>query len=71
MNQTYVDFCLGHKLLGVRDPYFLPQPDSNGVYLDILEGRDKSVGYLDAIDYLTINEENRLTLKSTAANCKY
>jgi integrase len=60
MNQTYIEFCLGHKLPGVKGSYFLPQPDSNGVYLDILEGRDKSPGYLDAIDALTINAENRL-----------
>ena len=60
MNQTYVDFCLGHKLSVVKDSYFLPQPDSNGVYMDILEGHDKSPGYTDAIDVLTINQENRL-----------
>ncbi|MFL6368382.1 MAG: tyrosine-type recombinase/integrase [Nitrososphaeraceae archaeon] len=63
MNQTYVDFCLGHSLPGVKDSYFLPQADSNGVYLDILEGHDKSPGYTDPIDYLTINEENRLRRK--------
>jgi hypothetical protein len=61
MNQTYIEFCLGHKLPGVKDSYFLPQPDSNGVYIDILEGREKTPGYLDAIDFLTINDENRLT----------
>ena len=63
MNQTYVDFCLGHSLPGVKNSYFLPQPDSNGIYIDILEGHDKSPGYLDAIDALTINEENRLKRK--------
>jgi hypothetical protein len=49
MNHIYIEFCLGHKLQGVKDSYFLPQPDSTGVYLDILEGHDKSPGYLDAI----------------------
>jgi integrase len=63
MNQTYIEFCLGHKLPGVKDSYFLPQPDSNGVYLDLLEGHDKNPGYIDAIDFLTINEENRLRRK--------
>jgi hypothetical protein len=63
MNPIYIEFCLGHSLKGVKDSYFLPQPDSNGVYLDILEGHDKSIGYIDAIDYLTINEENRLRKK--------
>jgi hypothetical protein len=60
MNPIYIEFCLGHKLQGVKDSYFLPQPDCNGIYLDILEGHDKSIGYIDAIDYLTINAENRL-----------
>jgi hypothetical protein len=60
MNQTYIEFCLGHKLPGVKDAYLLTQPDSNGVYIDILEGREKPPGYLDAIDFLTINDENRL-----------
>jgi integrase len=63
MNPIYIEFCLGHSLKGDKDSYFLPQPDSNGVYLDILEGHDKSIGYIDAIDYLTINEENRLKRK--------
>jgi hypothetical protein len=63
MNPIYIEFCLGHKLEGVKDSYFLPQPDSAGVYTDILEGHEKSPGYLDAIDYLTINEENRLRRK--------
>lgn len=41
MNPVYIEFCLGHSLKGVKDSYFLPQPDSNGVYIDILEGREK------------------------------
>jgi hypothetical protein len=61
MNPIYIEFCLDHSLKGVKDSYFLPQPDSNGVYLDILEGHDKSSGYLDAIDYLTINEVSFIT----------
>jgi hypothetical protein len=44
MNPIYIEFCLGHSLKGVKDSYFLPQPDSDGGYLDILEGRDKSPG---------------------------
>jgi hypothetical protein len=63
MNPIYIEFCLGHKLQGNKDSYFLPHPNSNGVYLDISEGHDKSPGYLDAIDYLTINEKNRLRRK--------
>jgi hypothetical protein len=60
MNPIYIEWCMGHKLKGVKDSYFNPQPDSNGIYMDILEGHDKSPGYIDAIDFLTINEENRL-----------
>jgi hypothetical protein len=60
MNPIYIEFCLGHSLKGVKDSYFLPQPDSSGVYMDILEGHDKSPRYLDAIDFRTINNENRL-----------
>jgi hypothetical protein len=41
MNPIYIEFC---SLKGVKDSYFLPQPDSTGGYLDILEGRDKSPG---------------------------
>ena len=38
----------------------MPQPDSNGVYIDLLEGHDKSLGYIDAIQYLTIDNSQRL-----------
>ena len=60
MNPIYIEWCMGHKLKGVKDSYFNPQPNSNGIYIDILEGHEKSLGYIDAIDSLTINEENRL-----------
>jgi hypothetical protein len=61
MDPIYTEFCLGHKLPCVKDSYFLPQPDSNGVYVDILEGNNgKSLGYIDAIDYLTIDNSQRL-----------
>jgi hypothetical protein len=57
----FIDCMLGHSLKGVKDSYFLPQPDADGIYIDILEGHDsKSSGYIDAIPSLTINEENRL-----------
>ena len=60
MNPIYIEWCMGHSLMGVKDSYFLPQPDSNGVYMDILEGHDKSLGYIDAIPYLTIDNSQRL-----------
>lgn len=60
MNPIYIEWCMGHSLQGVKDSYFLPQPDSNGVYIDLLEGHDKSLGYIDAIPYLTIDNSKRL-----------
>jgi integrase len=59
MNGKYVKFCTGHSL-GVEDSYFLPQPDGNGIFQEVLEGHDKSPGYLDAIPYLTIDNAERL-----------
>lgn len=51
MKPMYIDeFNLGHSS-HVNDSYFSPQPHSNVIYLDILEGHDKSPGYLHAIDY--------------------
>jgi hypothetical protein len=38
----------------------LPQSDRNGIYIDLLEGHDKSLGYVDAIPYLTIDNSQRL-----------
>jgi hypothetical protein len=70
MDPIYIEFCLGHSLQGVKDSYFLPQPDSNCIYLDILEGHDKSIGYIDAIDYLTINQESRLRRENETLKIK-
>lgn len=53
MNPTYVKLC-------VEDSYILPQPDGNGIYQEILEGSDKSLGFIAAIDYLTIDDTQRL-----------
>jgi integrase len=60
MNPIYIEWCMGHKLKGVKDSYFVPQPDSNGVYIELLEGNEKSYGYIAAIDYLTIDNSQRL-----------
>ena len=60
MNGVYIEWCMGHKLKGVKDSYFLPQPNAEGIYVDVLEGNEKSPGYLDAIDWLTIDDSNRL-----------
>jgi hypothetical protein len=61
MDKFDIDWCMGHDI-GVDESYFKPDPDS-GIYLQILEGHHKKAGYLDAIDYLTINEEHRLKRK--------
>ena len=60
MNKLYIEFCMGHTLPGVKGSYFKPQPDSNGIYRDLLEGHEKSSGYLDSIDWLTIDDSKRL-----------
>ncbi|MDQ3902599.1 MAG: site-specific integrase [Thermoproteota archaeon] len=59
---SYVKWLSGRELGGSEDSYFLPQPDSGGIYRDMLEGHEhgRGPGYLDAIEFLTINEENKL-----------
>jgi integrase len=63
MNPIYVEICMGHSLKGVKDSYFIPRADKNGIYRDILEGNDRNLGYLSVMDALTINQENRLKSK--------
>ena len=60
MHDDYVKWLSGRELGGSEDPYFLPQPDSSGIYRELLEGNSKKVGYLDAIDFLTIDNSKRL-----------
>lgn len=60
MYPIYIEFCMGHSLKGVKDSYFYPAEDKDGIYRDILEGNDKSPGYVSVMDALTINDENRL-----------
>jgi integrase len=55
MKPLYIDRCMGHKT-GLHDSY-------TKLSEDILEGNDKTIGYIGAIDDLTINEENRLRIK--------
>lgn len=59
MNPTYVKLCTRHSL-GVEDLYILPQPDGNGICQEILEGSDRSLGFIATIDYLTIDDNQRL-----------
>jgi len=69
MNPTYVKLCTGHSL-GVEDSYILPQPDGNGIYQEILEGSDKSLGFIAAIDYLTIDDTQRLKRENETLKVK-
>ena len=56
MNPVYIEFCMGHSL-GLKGRYAKPSPT------DLLEGNDKNLGYISAINDLTINEENRLRIE--------
>jgi hypothetical protein len=60
MPDIEVKWCMGQST-GLEGRYIKPQSDSdNNIYLMVLEGHDKKAGYLDAVDFLTISEENRL-----------
>jgi integrase len=56
MNNMYIRRLMGQKS-NLEDSY-LKLSES-----DLLEGDDRHVGYVGAIDFLTINEENRLKRK--------
>jgi hypothetical protein len=49
-----VDLLMGHKLSGTKKYYFIPDIST------LLEGTPDCKGYVNAIDALTINEENIL-----------
>jgi hypothetical protein len=54
MNESYVESVMGHKN-GLKNAYFKPTDDQ------ILEGNDKTIGFVGAMPFLTINptdEEN-------------
>ena len=53
VHPLYVEMLLGHDI-ALKGSYFKPTEK------DLLEGNGKMLGYLAAIDALTINEENRL-----------
>jgi hypothetical protein len=56
MDSMLIDRCMGHKT-GLKDSYTKLNDDQ------ILEGNDRMIGYIGAIDSLTINDENRLRIK--------
>ena len=56
MNPMYSEYLMGHRS-GLTKSYFKPTDT------ELLEGNDKALGYVAAINDLTINEEHRLTKK--------
>lgn len=63
MNPLYSEYVMGHRS-GLTKSYFKPSDT------ELLEGNDKALGYLAAINDLTINEEYRLTTKVTELQSK-
>jgi integrase len=56
MNPLYSEYVMGHRS-GLTKSYFKPSD------MELLEGNDKTLGYVSAINDLTINEECRLRKK--------
>jgi integrase len=56
MNPLYSEYVMGHRS-GLTKSYFKPTDQ------ELLEGNEKALGYVAAINDLTINEEHRLTEK--------
>jgi hypothetical protein len=56
MNPLYSEYVMGHRS-GLTKSYFKPSDT------ELLEGNDKALGYVAAINDLTINEEYRLHKK--------
>ena len=56
MNPLYSEYVMGHRS-GLTKSYFKPTD------MELLEGNDKTQGYVAAINDLTINEECRLHKK--------
>jgi hypothetical protein len=56
MNPLYSEYVMGHRS-GLTKSYFKPSD------MELLEGNDKALGYVSAINDLTINEEFRLRKK--------
>jgi hypothetical protein len=54
MNPLYSEYLMGHRS-GLTKSYFKPTDQ------ELLEGNDKALGFIAAINDLTINEEHRLT----------
>jgi hypothetical protein len=53
MNPVYTEMLMGHAI-GLKSRYSKPTPT------DLLEGNEKSFGYVSVIDAITLDESNRL-----------
>ena len=54
VHALYIELLEGHRVKGVKDSYFKPTEG------DLLEGNDKMLGYISAVDDLTIDDSHRL-----------
>ena len=63
MNPLYSEYLMGHKS-GLTKSYFKPSD------MELLEGNDKVLGYMAAINDLTINGEHRLGKRVTELQSK-
>ena len=61
MHPLYSEYVMGHRS-GLTKPYFKPTD------MELLEGNDKTQGYVSAINDLTINEECRWDKKIDELN---
>jgi hypothetical protein len=63
VHPLYSEYLMGHRS-GLTKSYFKPTDT------ELLEGNDKTLGYIAAINDLTINEEHRLTKKVSELQSK-
>jgi integrase len=63
VHPLYSEYLMGHRT-GLTKSYFKPTDQ------EILEGNEKALGYVAAINDLTINEEHRLTKKVNELQAK-
>jgi hypothetical protein len=62
MDKLYVEVCMGHDL-GLKGSYYKP------TWQEVLEGNDRTHGYVSVINDLTIDEENRLRNQVAEQEC--
>jgi integrase len=53
VSPLYIELLEGHRIRGVKDSYFKPTD------VDLLDGNEKMLGYISAVDDLTIDDSHR------------